>query len=100
MAKKKEENTLENRNEANTEHNLSNTNKKNILSTLSVSELIDYEKIAMLICRRYENNIKMYDGSMRQSGREYEKYKKINELHSKILNEFEQRLDELIQNNV
>ena len=70
---------------------------KDKLKSLSIIELINFEKAASLICRRYENNIKMYDGSIRQNGREYDRYKKINELHSSILNEIELRLDNLGQ---
>ena len=63
------------------------------LSDHSLFDLINLEKACALICRRYENNIKMYDGSIRQSGYEYEKYRKINNLHSNILNEIEKRLE-------
>jgi hypothetical protein len=70
-------------------------NKKETLVDLTLFDLINLEKASSLICRRYENNIKMYDGSIRQSGFEYEKYKKINNLHSNILNEIEMRLEKL-----
>lgn len=65
------------------------------LNKHSLFDLINLEKACALICRRYENNIKMYDGSIRQSGYEYEKYRKINNLHSNILNEIEKRLEKM-----
>ena len=69
--------------------------KLDTISSLSLRDLIDYEKAASLICRRYENNIKMYDGSIRQSGLEYENFKRLNDTHTKILNEIEKRVKNL-----
>ena len=69
--------------------------KTDTVSSLSLRDLIDYEKAASLICRRYENNIKMYDGSIRQSGLEYENFKRLNDTHTKILNEIEKRVKNL-----
>lgn len=56
---------------------------------LSLLELINLEKATYSICRKYENSIKNYDGSINQNGNDYYKYQKFNDIHNKIIIEME-----------
>jgi hypothetical protein len=106
MAKKKEkknDNIVANAVETNVENTDSNVvviaensvidvNDTIKIENLSLRDLLDYEKAATIICRRYENSIKLYDGTIRQSGPEYFRFNKANLLHNSLLNEIEKRL--------
>lgn len=106
MAKKKEkknDNIVANAVETNVENTDSNVvviaensvidvNDTIKIENLSLRDLLDYEKAATIICRRYENSIKLYDGTIRQSGPEYLRFNKANLLHNSLLNEIEKRL--------
>ena len=65
-------------------------NKK--FSHLSLMELIYAEKAAKIICQRYENSIKNYDGSIAHNSVEYNKFKQFNNLHQEILDKIEEIL--------
>ena len=65
------------------------------IKSLSVSELVDYEKAVKAVSLRYENNIKMYDGSIKTEGEDYQRYNVLNGIHFKILTELENRLLDL-----
>ena len=65
------------------------------INTLSIGELIDYERAVKAVSLRYENNIKMYDGSIKTEGEDYQKYNVLNNIHFKILSELENRLLQL-----
>ena len=54
-------------------------------SQLSLMELVYAEKAAKIICQRYENSIKNYDGSIARNSVEYNKFKQFNNLHQEIL---------------
>ena len=104
MAKKKEkknDNIVANAVETNVENTVSDVVVENSVITvndeikienLSLRDLLDYEKAVTIICRRYENSIKLYDGTIRQSGPEYFRFNKANLLHNSLLNEIEKRL--------
>ena len=66
------------------------------ISALSISELVDYEKAVKSVVLQYENNIKMYDGSIRTEGDDFNKYNTLNKLYLKILSEMEKRLLKLL----
>ena len=61
-------------------------------SQLSLMELIYAEKAAKIICQRYENSIKNYDGSIAHNSVEYNKFKQFNNLHQEILDKIEETL--------
>jgi hypothetical protein len=96
MAKKKEkknDNIVANAVETNVENTDSNVvviaensvidvNDTIKIENLSLRDLLDYEKAATIICRRYENSIKLYDGTIRQSGPEYFRFNKHNNVES------------------
>ena len=67
---------------------------KPTLKSLSLFDLLNLEKAASIICKRYENSVKMYDGSIRQGGYEYECFTKYVDVHQKTLDEIERRLIE------
>lgn len=66
------------------------TNEK--FSQLSLMELVYAEKAAKIICQRYENSIKNYDGSIAHNSVEYNKFKQFNNLHQEILDKIEETL--------
>ena len=61
-------------------------------SHLSLMELIYAEKAAKIICQRYENSIKNYDGSIAHNSVEYNKFKQFNNIHQEILDKIEEIL--------
>ncbi len=65
------------------------------LKKLSIDELLQYEEAAQIVCTRYENNLKMYDGSITNSGPEFLKFDKYNKLYLRIFEEIENRLNAL-----
>ena len=72
-------------------------NKKNDkLTDLSLTDLVYIEKSIKVVCQRYENSIKNYDGSISHNTPNYKKFQLFNELHHKVLNKMEEKLMELI----
>ena len=71
----------------------SNDASKVKISELSTFDLITYERAISLICRRYENSVKLYDGTIRQNSIEYDNFKKNNDLHNRIIMEIEKRVN-------
>ena len=69
------------------------TNEK--FSQLSLMELVYAEKAAKIICQRYENSIKNYDGSIARNSVEYNKFKQFNNLHQELLDKIEETLSRL-----
>ena len=69
------------------------TNEK--FSRLSLIELVYAEKAAKIICQRYENSIKNYDGSIARNSVEYNKFKQFNNLHQELLDKIEETLSRL-----
>lgn len=66
------------------------------LNSLSITDLVNTEKAIRVVCQRYENSIKNYDGSISQNTPTYKKFQLFNELHHKVLNKMEDKLIELI----
>ena len=64
-------------------------------SHLSLMELVYAEKAAKIICQRYENSIKNYDGSIARNSVEYNKFKQFNNLHQELLDKIEETLSKL-----
>lgn len=65
-------------------------NKK--LNEMTINELVDMEKAASLICKNYENAIKMYDGSINTTVAEYNEFNRFNNIRTALLKEIEYRL--------
>lgn len=68
---------------------------ENKFSQLSLMELVYAEKAAKIICQRYENSIKNYDGSIARNSVEYNKFKQFNNLHQELLDKIEETLSRL-----
>lgn len=64
-------------------------------SQLSLMELVYAEKATKIICQRYENSIKNYDGSIARNSAEYGKFKQFNNLHQEILDKIEETISKL-----
>ena len=62
------------------------------ITKVSLTDLIGLEKIANVVCKNYENLIKMYDGSVNTNIREYNDYIYYNNIRLQILKEMESRL--------
>lgn len=71
--------------------------EKKSLKSLNMADLVNYEKAARLLCIKYENSFKGYDGSIREnfSKEDYNKFEKYNNFHMAILDEFEERINEI-----
>lgn len=65
------------------------------ITKIDLTELISLEKAANIICKNYENLIKMYDGSINKNIKEYGIYTKYNNIRLKILDEIESRLNSI-----
>lgn len=66
------------------------------LNSLSIQELIYVEQATKIVCQKYENTVKNYDGSFRQNGDDYNNFKKFNTLRNKVITKLEEKLTELI----
>lgn len=72
--------------------------KKEESKKYTLSELLELEKAARIVCVRYENSTKNYDGSIINNS-EYELFKKYNNFRNMVLNEIEKILDKEISGN-
>lgn len=61
----------------------------------TLSELLEFEKAARLVCIKYESSTKNYDGSLINNA-EYALFKKYNDFRNDIISKIEKRLDEEI----
>lgn len=62
------------------------------INEISLTDLIGLEKITNILCKNYENSIKMYDGTINTNVREYRIYTEYNNIRLQILNEMKNRL--------
>ena len=65
---------------------------KPTLKSISLFDLLTLEKASGLICKRYENTVKMYDGTINAKGGEYARFKTYLDIHTNVLNEIENRI--------
>ena len=75
---------------------LSTISYKVNLNSLSIQELIYIEQATRLVCQKYENTVKNYDGSFKQNGDDYNNFKKFNTLRNKVISKLEEKLEEII----
>lgn len=59
----------------------------------SLSTLLELEKASRIVCSKYENSTKNYDGSI-INNEEYALFKKYNDFHNNIISLIEKILDE------
>ena len=65
------------------------------LDGLSVQELVYYEQAACVVCRKYENSSKNYDGTIMQNSKLYNEFTKYNDVHNAIVEELAKRLNNI-----
>jgi hypothetical protein len=65
------------------------------LTKLTIEELSSYEKVARVICAKYENATRNYAGSIIDNAVAFEEFEKYNKKYQKILAEIEKRLEEI-----
>ena len=75
---------------------LSTISYKVNLNSLSIQELIYIEQATRIVCQKYENTVKNYDGSFKQNGGDYNNFKKFNTLRNKVISKLEEKLARLI----
>lgn len=75
---------------------LSTISYKVNLNSLSIQELIYIEQATRIVCQKYENTVKNYDGSFKQNGGDYNNFKKFNTLRNKVISKLEEKLEEII----
>lgn len=66
------------------------------LNFLSIKELVYIEQATKIVCQKYENTVKNYDGSFKQNGDDYNNFKKFNTLRNKVISKLEEKLARLI----
>lgn len=76
------------------------TETKNKIETktidgLTIEELVFLEKIARIVCTKYENITKRYDGTINTSQPKYDSFKKYNDIHNLIIEKMELLLNKL-----
>lgn len=62
---------------------------------LDIAMLVKYETAAKMICQRYENTVKNYDGSIDNNSSDYKAFSKYNNIRTALLNEIERKLSDL-----
>ena len=75
---------------------LSTISYKVNLNSLSIQELIYIEQATRIVCQKYENTVKNYDGSFKQNEGDYNNFKKFNTLRNKVISKLEEKLEEII----
>ena len=65
------------------------------IKDLTIAELNDLIKSSDIICKIYENSIKLYDGTINTNAVEYKDFNLLNEIRGKLLKEVEKRLKKL-----
>ena len=70
---------------------LSTISYKVNLNSLSIQELIYIEQATRIVCQKYENTVKNYDGSFKQNGGDYNNFKKFNTLRNKVISKLEEK---------
>ena len=75
---------------------LSTISYKVNLNSLSIQELIYIEQATRIVCQKYENTVKNYDGSFKQNGDDYNNFKKFNTLRNKVISKLEEKLEEIV----
>lgn len=58
------------------------------IENLSIDDLLKYEKASRIVCKKYENSCKTYDGSI-TNREEYETFLIYNNIHERIINAIE-----------
>lgn len=71
--------------------------KDNYLKKFKLKELLELEKASSIVCMKYENSSRMYDGSI-SNEHLYEKFKKYNDFHSDVVLAIENIIDSEISN--
>lgn len=69
---------------------------KEKISEIPIQRLLEYEKASSIVCRKYENSCKSYDGSISNSN-EYSLFLKYNNIHEQIILELQKRLEDEIE---
>jgi len=65
--------------------------KKEDLTKCGLTELIELEKIARIVCMKYESSSKSYDGTIINNG-EYSLFNLYNTFRNDVINEMEKRI--------
>ena len=69
---------------------------ENKIDAMTLSELFYAEQVVKSVCKKYENSLKSYDGTILRNSRDYNKFETLNGLHSQILNKMEVELLKLL----
>lgn len=62
---------------------------------MTIEDLIYYEQATRIICKRYENEVKMSDGTLNPNHEAYALFNKYNTIRLKLMLEMEKQLDEI-----
>ena len=68
---------------------------KTKLNDCDITMVIGLYKASELVCKKYENGIKQYDGSINTNTKEYETFKNFNNKRLRLLEELEKRVNNI-----
>lgn len=68
---------------------------KNTIDGLSMEDLVLLEKMARLVCAKYENITKRYDGTIDTAQPKYSAFKKYNDIHNAVIDKMELLLSKM-----
>ena len=69
---------------------------KKTLDDLSLMDLVYAENAVRSVCKKYENGLKSYDGTILKNGVDYAKFQTLTGLHNRIINKMEIELLKLL----
>lgn len=75
---------------------MGDTKKTTKKSEYSFQDLIALEKMARIICTKYENTTKRYDGTVDNKSSSYNLFMKYNNIRNKIIEKMEQELSNIL----
>lgn len=62
-------------------------------SVKELEDLLVYEKASRIVCMKYENSCKSYDGTI-TNGNEYKQFQIYNGIHEKVITKIQKILNE------
>ena len=70
--------------------------KKSKIEDLSIEDLLTYEKATSVVCKKYENSCKTYDGSI-TNREEYDTFLFFNKIHERVISAMQKRIQDNLE---
>ena len=78
------------------ENEIVNEENVKLIDKMTLKDLVYAENAIKSVCKKYENGLKSYDGTILRNGSDYNKFQTLNGLYSKIINKMEEELLKLL----